>query len=127
MLKFDLTELDELINKFRNDNKIHDIIESEFLNMLDRISEKTEGQENHKFKNRSGFLEGSVDYYIEDNHGYIVSDGIEYASYVYYGKDKHSTSWPGDPWIKNVYAREKNRELKEYKEDLITELYGYLT
>ena len=127
MLEIDLSELDALIKKFRNDDKISDIIESEFLNMLGRITEKTQGQQNHKFINRTFLLEGSVDYFLEDNIGYILSEDVEYNSYVYYGSNRHNTSWPGDPWIRNVYLREKDTELEQYKRDLTEELYGYLT
>ena len=127
MLKFDLSELDKLIKKFRDDNAIAEIVESEFLNFLDEIASNTVGQENHEFINDTFLLEGSVDYFIEGNIGYIVSEGVEYSSYVYYGSEKHKTSWPGDPWIRNVYQRDKASALKEYQENLAEELYGYLT
>lgn len=127
MLEFDLSKLETLINKFRNDNKISDIVESEFLNMLGRVAEKTSGQQNHEFKNQTFLLEGSVDYFLRGNVGYILSEDVEYNSYVYYGSERHDTTWPGDPWIRNTYLREKDTELKQYKRDLTEELYGYLT
>ena len=127
MLKFDLSKLEVLINKFKDDSKIKNIVESEFLNYLSRISEKMIGQKNHRFKNREGLLEKSVDYYLDGDLGYIVSDGIEYNSYIYYGSEKHDTTWGGDPWIENVYIREKNAEQKRYKTDLTRELNVYLT
>ena len=127
MLDFDLSGLNELIRKFRNDDAILDIVESEFLNFLGAIAENTVGQENHKFKNQSYLLEGSVDYYINNNIGYIVSEDVNYNSYVYYGSEKHDTTWPGDPWIRNVYNRDKGIELDKYQKNLTEELYGYLT
>ena len=127
MLEFDLSQLDKLISKFRNDDKIHDIVESEFLNMLGYIAENTVGQENHKFKNDTTLLEKSVDYFLRGNIGYVVSEDVNYNSYVYYGSNKHETSWGGDQWIENTYTKRKSKALKDYKSNLTEELYGYLT
>jgi hypothetical protein len=127
MLEFDLSQLNGLIKKFRNDDKIHDIVESEFLNMLGYIAENTVGQENHEFKNDTFLLEGSVDYFVKGNTGYIVSEDVEYNSYVYYGETKHNVTWKGDPWIENTWNKKKSKALKDYKKNLTEELYGYLT
>jgi len=127
MLEFDLSQLEGLIKKFRNDDRIYDIVESEFLNMLGEVAEGTVGQENHEFINREGYLEGSVDYFLKNNIGYVLTEDIEYNSYVYYGKKKHKVKWKGDPWIENSYSNKKSGYLKDYKKNLTEELYGYLT
>ena len=127
MLEFDLSQIDKLIKKFRNDDKIHDIVESEFLNMLGEVAEGTVGQSNHKFKNDTTFLEKSVDYFVKGDTGYIVSEDVEYNSYVYYGKEKHEVTWGGDPWIEKTWDKMKSGSLNKYKKNLTEELYGYLT
>ena len=127
MLEFDLSQLNKLIDKFRNDDKIHDIVESEFLNMLGEVAEGTIGQENHEFINRTTFLEKSVDYFIKGGTGYVLSEDVEYNSYVYYGENKHNTTWKGDPWITKSWEKKKVGYLKDYKQNLTKELYGYLT
>jgi len=127
MLEFDLSQINTLIKKFRNDDKIYDIVESEFLNMLSEVAEGTVGQSNHKFINDEHFLEGSVDYFVRDEIGYIVSEDIEYNSYVYYGETEHDVTWPGDPWIENTWDKMKSGSLNKYKKNLTKELYGYLT
>jgi len=95
--------------------------------MLSNIASNTTGQENHRFINRSNLLQGSVDYYIDDNKGYIVSSDVEYNEYIYYGSEEFNTTWAGDPWIENVWNRDKKEELKEYKNNINEALHGYLT
>ena len=127
MFKLDTKELDALIGKFKNSDKVEEIIEVEFLNMLSSVASNTVGDENHIFENEYFLLEGSVDYYVEDNQGYIVSEGLDYNEYVYYGSEKFNTSWAGDKWIENAWERDKEKELNSYQSNLTKALDGYLT
>jgi type II secretory pathway component GspD/PulD (secretin) len=127
VLSFDDTGIKALLKKFKNNKALEEILEVEFLQMLSNVSANTVGQENHRFQNRSFLLEGSVNHYIQADQGYIVSEGLEYNEKIYYGSEKFETSWSGDPWIANVWERDKGQELETYRNRLVEELNGYFT
>jgi hypothetical protein len=125
MLKIDLTEIVRLVKRLKNRGKIKNIQRNAFLNMLDRITAKT--KKYHRFTNRTFLLQNSVEYYIQGNIGFIVSNDVEYNDYIYSGSDKYNTSWAPDPWIKDTWDSEKGLELGLFRDEVVEGLDGYLT